>query len=526
MQGYLSLILHAHLPFVRHPDHEKFLEESWFYEAITESYIPLLQMFDGWHADGMKARLTMTLTPTLCAMLRDDLLQTRYARHLENLIQLVENEVLRTRWEAATNRLAEFYQQRLKGIRKYYQACDGDLLGRFRDVQERGQLEIITSAATHALLPLMAKSPGSLRAQIMTGREEYQRCFGREPAGIWLPECAYADGLDAVLAEAGLRWFIVDTHGILNANPKPRYTIFAPIVTPNRVAVFGRESDSARQVWSREQGYPGDARYRDFYRDIGFDLDFDYVKPYLPAPEQRGFTGIKYHRITDRTAYKEIYNREDALQAAREHAGSFLHARIDEMERVAAILDRPPIIVAPFDAELFGHWWYEGPEFLDFFVRKTWFDQKTIGLVTPGDYLRHHPSNQQAVPAASSWGEQGYYRVWLNESNEWIYAHLDVAEQRMRDLANRNPNARGVKKRALTQAARELLLAQSSDWPFILKSGSASDYARQRVSEHVLRFTALHDQIKKAKIDPVYLGRIESEDNIFPELNIGFWRTK
>src|SRR5690349_9549998 len=102
MQGYLSLILHAHLPFVRHPDHEKFLEESWFYEAITESYIPLLQMFDGWHADGMKARLTMTLTPTLCAMLRDDLLQTRYARHLENLIQLVENEVLRTRWEAAT----------------------------------------------------------------------------------------------------------------------------------------------------------------------------------------------------------------------------------------------------------------------------------------------------------------------------------------------------------------------------------------------------------------------------------------
>jgi 1,4-alpha-glucan branching enzyme len=525
MQGYLSLILHAHLPFVRHPEHEKFLEESWLYEAITESYIPLLQILEGWHADGVKSRLALTLTPTLCAMLRDELLQSRYVRHLDQLIHLAEKELLRTHWEPATHRLAEFYHERLNGIREFYRSCEGNLVEKLRESQERGQLEIITSAATHALLPLMANHPGSLRAQILTGRDDYRACFGRDPLGIWLPECAYIEGLETVLAEANLRWFVLDAHGILNASPKPRYTIFAPVLTANGVAAFGRESDSAREVWSRDQGYPGDRRYRDFYRDIGFDLDLDYIKPYLPAPDHRGFTGIKYHRITNRTAHKEIYRRDEALQAADEHAASFLQARIAEIERVASILGRPPIIVAPFDAELFGHWWYEGPEFLNFFVRKAWFDQKVLSLITPGDYLRLHPETQQATPAASSWGEQGYYRVWLNENNEWIYPHLEVAEQRMCELARRNLNPRGLKRRALNQAGRELLLAQASDWPFILKSGAAAEYARQRVTTHLLQFTTLHSQIKQGKIDENSLRQVEATDNIFPEIDIGYWKS-
>src|SRR5258706_7366131 len=356
MQGCLSLILHAHLPYVRHPEHEKFLEESWLYEAITESYIPLLKLLDGWHADGVKARFTLTLTPTLCAMLRDELLRSRYVRHLDGMIQLTEKELLRTRWEPDTHRLAEFYHERLKDIQKYYQTIEGDLLQRFREAQERGQLEIITSAATHALLPLMANQAGSLRAQILTGCDDYRACFGRDPLGIWLPECAYMDGLDALLAEANLRWFIVDAHGILNARPKPRYNIFAPIITEHGVAAFGRESDSARQVWSREKGYPGDSRYRDFYRDIGFDLDLEYVKPYLPAPDHRGFTGIKYHAITNRTAHKAIYRRDDALDAADEHATAFLQARTSQIERVAGLVGPAPTHLAPIDRQLFWDW--------------------------------------------------------------------------------------------------------------------------------------------------------------------------
>jgi len=288
VKGFLSLVLHAHLPFVRHPEHDRFLEENWLFEAITETYIPLLQVFGGWQADSLRPRLALTLTPTLCSMLLDPLLQDRYERHLNELIALAEQEIHRTHWQKSFNELAQFYHDRLIAIRGYYLKHNRDLVAAFRAFQDNGTIEIITCAATHALLPLLAHDPPSLRAQVMVGRDHYQECFGQSPRGIWLPECAYTEGLDRILAEAGVRWFITDTHGILHARPKPRYAMFAPILTPTGVAAFGRDIESAKQVWSRNEGYPGDFRYRDFYRDIGFDLDLDYLRTYLPAPDKRG----------------------------------------------------------------------------------------------------------------------------------------------------------------------------------------------------------------------------------------------
>ena len=523
MPGYLSLILHAHLPFVRHPEHEKFLEENWFFEAITETYVPLLQMLERWRQDAMEPPVTLTLTPTLCSMLLDPLLQDRYLRHLNELIELAEKEIHRTHWEPAYHELALFYNERLKWIREFYLACGGNLIGLFRQFQDQGRLEIMTSAATHALLPLLAHHPPSLRAQILVARDHYRSCFGRDPNGIWLPECAYVEGLESFLKEANLRWFITDTHGVLHARPHPRYAVFAPILTPNGMAVFGRDLDSARQVWSRNEGYPGDPRYRDFYRDIGFDLDWDYVKPHLPAPDKRGFTGIKYYRITGGSGSKQVYDRNAAIRTANEHAGNFLHARIDQIQRVSGILDRPPLVVSPYDAELFGHWWYEGPEFLDYFVRKAYYDQKVFTLITPEEYLQRHPTNQIATPAASSWGEAGYWDVWLNEKNQWIYPHLDIAQERMTELAQRFPQPGRLQARALQQAARELLLAQASDWPFILRAGTSPDYARKRVKEHVLRFTRLYEQLRNSQIDEAWLKEIEWRDNIFPEVKYQYW---
>ena len=210
--------------------------------------------------------------------------------------------------------------------------------------------------------------------------------------------------MEAYLQEANIRWFIVDSHGLLHANPRPRYGVFAPIFTQNGIAVFGRDMESSRQVWSRTEGYPGDARYRDFYRDIGFD----YVKPHLPSPENRGFTGIKYHRITGGNAPKLPYQPAAAAEAVDAHAAHFLKSRVAQIEELSTILDRPPLVISPYDAELFGHWWYEGPEFLDLFVRKAYFDQKAFEIITPEQYLRRHPTNQIATPAASSWGEEGY----------------------------------------------------------------------------------------------------------------------
>ena len=524
MQGYLSIILHAHLPFVRHPEHEKFLEESWLFEAITETYLPLIQIFGNWQRDHLEARITLSLSPTLCSMLLDQLLRDRYARHLDSLLELAEKEIHRTHWDRAYRELAWMYHHRLTLARETWRLHGGNLISAFKKFQDENRLEIITTAASHGLLPLMASHPPSIRAQILTARDHYRSCFGRDPRGIWLPECAYAAGVEEFLQEADIRWFTLDTHGVLHAKPRPRYGTFAPIFTPNGVAAFGRDFDSSRQVWSKHEGYPGDPRYRDFYRDIGFDLDFDYVKPHLPSPENRGFTGIKYFRITGGGGPKEIYRRDEALCAASGHARHFLDERLKQLREVAPLLDRPPVIVAPYDAELFGHWWYEGPEFLDFLTRKVCHEQKAIALITPGEYLHRHPTNQVAAPGASSWGEEGYWRVWLNDSNEWIYPHLQIAQERMTDLARRFPATEGLRARALNQAARELLLAQASDWPFSLLAGTSAEYARRRVKDHLLRFIALHEQLTLTRIDEKWLREIEARDNIFPEINWSYWK--
>jgi len=523
MHGYLSLVLHAHLPFVRHPEHEKFLEENWLFEAITEAYVPLLQLLGRWQHEGLNVRLTLTLTPTLCAMLQDPLLQQRYIRHLEGLIELAEKETHRTRWQAAFHDLALFYLDRFNRTRDFYFACQGGLLGAFRAFQDQGRIEIITSAATHALLPLLAPHPPSVRAQILAARDHYRSCFGRDPRGIWLPECAYVQEVEPALLEANLRWFILDSHGLLHARPRPCFALFAPILTPNGIAVFGRDLDSARQVWSRQAGYPGHPCYRDFYRDAGFDLDFDYVKPHFSAVDKRGFTGIKYHRITGPSPHKEVYDREAALHTADTHAAHFLEARYAQVRPLAQSMGRPPLLVCPYDAELFGHWWYEGPEFLDSFVRRACANPQVLALITPEDYLRRHPANQVAAPAASSWGEGGYWHVWLNEKNQWLYPHLHFAQQRMTQLARRFHHPGPWQARALSQAARELLLAQASDWPFILSTGASPDYARKRATEHLLRFTALYDQLSNAQLDRPWLAQIESRDNLLPDIDYRYW---
>jgi 1,4-alpha-glucan branching enzyme len=524
MQGYLSIVLHAHLPFVRHPEHEKFLEESWLFEAVTETYIPLIQILENWRRDGIDARLTLSLSPTLCAMLQDELLRRRYELHLNSLIGLAEKEIHRTHWDRAFRELAWMYHHKFSLARETWRYYEGNLINAFKQFQDEERVEIITTGATHGLLPLLANHPPSIRAQILTARDHYQNCFGREPSGIWLPECAYVSGVETFLQEANIRWFILDTHGILHAHPRPRYGTFAPIFTPNGIAAFGRDYNSSRQVWSKHEGYPGDARYRDFYRDVGFDLDFDYVKPHLPSPQNRGFTGIKYYKITG-AGEKQIYDRSVALQAASEHATHFLNERVAQIQKLAGLLDRPPIIVAPYDAELFGHWWYEGPEFLDFFARKIFNEQKIISLITPGEYLTRHPTNQVATPSASSWGEEGYLRAWLNEKNEWIYPHLQVAQERMSGLVKKfAKKSTALQKRALKQAARELLLSQASDWPFILRAGTSPDYARRRVKDHLLRFIALHDQLTATSVDEKWLAETEARDNLFPNVDWNYWK--
>ena len=354
--GYLAMVLHAHLPFVRHPEHSHFLEEDWLYEAITETYIPLISIFDEMVRDGVDFRITMTLTPPLVSMLADELLQTRYLRSIDELIELSEKEVERTKLEPHFNYLAKYYLDRFKRTRSVFMDYKGNLVTAFKKFQDLGVLEIVTCTATHGFLPLLQPQAQAVRAQVLVAADHYEKHFGRRPRGIWLAECGYFPGVDKVLREAGIKYFFTDTHGILNASPRPRFGQFAPIVCPESgVATFARDQESSRQVWSKDEGYPGDYNYREFYRDIGFDLPLDYIGEYIQATGDRKNTGIKYYKVTGKTTAlhkKELYDPHWADKKADEHAANFMWCREKQIEHLAGVMGRPPIVVSPSDAEL------------------------------------------------------------------------------------------------------------------------------------------------------------------------------
>jgi 1,4-alpha-glucan branching enzyme len=527
-QGYLALVLHAHLPYVRHPEHPAFLEEDWLYEAITETYIPLIEMLEGLVTDGVPFRLSMSITPPLAGMLADPLLQGRYVRHIEKLIDLAEKETHRTRWMPEFHPLALRYHHNFVEARRLFADVYGrNLLQAFRKFQDLGVLEILTCGATHGFLPLMLRDRNIWRGQILVAAADYARHFGRPPRGIWLPECGYEPPLEDVLAEAGLRYFILDTHGLMFATPRPRYGVYAPIITKSGVAAFGRDLESSKQVWSAHEGYPGDFEYREFYRDVGWDLEYEYVRPYLHGDGQRSNLGIKYYRITGPSNHKEPYNFERANEKTASHASNFMFNREKQVEYLRGLLGRPPVIVAPYDAELFGHWWYEGPPFLNFLLRKIAYDQQALATITLSEYLERFPVNQLSTPATSSWGYKGYAEVWLDGANDWIYRHLHAAGERLVELATAaKGGAYGhdeLRWRALRQAAREFLLAQSSDWAFIMKTGTMVPYAAARTREHITNFTKLYEDIRARSIDEWWLAEIEQKNNIFPEIDPLVW---
>jgi 1,4-alpha-glucan branching enzyme len=524
--GYLSLHLHAHLPFVRHPEHEDFLEEDWLYEAITETYLPLLRVFDRATDEGIPFRISMTMSPPLVAMLRDDLLMQRYARRLDRLCELAEREVHRTRGDPTFQPLAQHYLQEFGELRRLFgERYRRDLVAAFGRLEAAGRLELTTCGATHGFLPLMQPFPEAVRAQVAVAVAHHRRHFGRDPVGIWLPECGYFPGADRFLAEQNLRYFFVDTHGITDASPRPRHGVYAPLYTPTGPAAFGRDPESSMQVWSAEHGYPGDPDYREFYRDIGWDLDLEHVRDHVQVDGQRKNVGIKYFRITGKTAHKQPYDPLRARERAAQHAGNFVFNRERQIEHLASRMGGVrPVVVSPYDAELYGHWWYEGPTFIDFLIRKVAFDQRVFRLATPGDYLRENPEQQVATPPLCSWGAGGYAGVWLDGTNDWIYRHLHKAAERMIALAREVREPTPLERRALDQAARELLLAQSSDWAFIMKTGTMVEYAVRRTKEHLLRFTRLHDQVRAGRIDAGWLAHVEEKDNLFPEIDHAVYR--
>ena len=567
IKGYVSFILHAHLPFIHHPESEDYLEEQWLYEAISETNLPLLTNFTKLEEEKVDFRITMSMTPPLLNMLDNKLLQERYIKYLHTHIELAKKEIERTKDNVKENELAHYYFDRYSNDLYLFQdVYHCNLIEGFKHFQDIGVLEIITCGATHGYFPILYVNEKTVKAQIAVGVQTYEKYFGKKPRGIWLPECGYVPEADKYLKEFGIEYIITESHGILYADPTPIYGTFAPIVSPNGIIAFGRDIESSRQVWSSINGYPGDFNYREFYRDIGYDAPYDYIKPYIASNGARVHTGIKYYRITGKDCPKDYYNLQWAQDSAEKQAGHFFDSRVEQIDRVSSFTTNPPLIVCPYDAELYGHWWYEGPNWLYLLFKKVYYDKCNFKLITPSEYIDKYPLMQISTPCRSSWGANGYSEVWLNPTNDYAHKHLHEAGDRMVELAQKfenldkymisknisssninssknnkeqQPNLNNMKmkssainakiekeidlyRHALNQCARELLLAQSSDWLFIITNGTMVDYAKKRIKDHIGRFTKLYEGLMADKLDKNYvafLKDLEEKDCIFPEID-------
>ena len=559
--GTFCLVLHTHLPFVL--NHGRWPHGAdWLNEAAIESYIPLLEAAQRLVKEGISPRWTVGLSPVLAEQLAAPGFQRELQFFLEERFRACrENrkEFLHHRLDSL-GRLTEFWEERLTRVQDFLQRLGGDLLGAFRRLEREGHLELLTCAATHGYLPLLGRDE-SLRLQLRTAVETHRRHFGREPRGIWLPECAYRPrtewvapvgparthpprgraGIEEFLAEVGLEYFITDTHMVTGGRPlaiyrsqflPPREQPILPSLpmasgprgpySPYEVGsakghgsaiAFVRDPRTTLQVWSRDFGYPGDPWYLEFH------------KKHWPG-------GLRYWRVSEHRGdlgAKQIYDPKLAAGRVGEHAAHFLGLVKQTLSGAEAALEAPALVCAPYDAELFGHWWYEGPAWLEEVGRL--MARFLVRPRTLGESLALHPPQESVSLQEGSWGDGGDHRVWLNPDTEWIWERIYDAETSFFDLTATLPRegSHPLLPRLVAQAGRELLLLQASDWPFLITTQSARDYAERRVTAHAGALKQLLDLIRKVTArgqlsneDDLILREIEETDHLFPNLTLAW----
>jgi len=536
-------------------------------EATAETYIPLLKVMTRLQEEGHPSKVTLGITPILAEQLSSESFREEFIYYVKNKIEAAKvDEIYFTRWNQPTMaRLArmwfDFYGETLTTFQEVYHE---DLIGQFKALQDAGSIEIITSAATHGYLPLIGYD-ACINAQIALGVSSYHRHFGRKPRGIWLPECAYRPryrwaypvghvgeekerkGVEEFLYEHGLEYFIVDSHlleggkalgvyldrfDILRQlwaqSEKERLTMVNEKRSPHRtylvtssstgekaVAILTRDPQTSLQVWSGEHGYPGDAHYLDFH------------KKHFPG-------GHRYWRVTSPKSdlgEKKEYDPDAVEERLKENAGHFKdlvkHLLLEHFSETG----RPGIVTAPFDTELFGHWWFEGTSWLYSVLKLIDLDPE-IELVTGGEAIdRLQPIQLISLPEGS-WGEGGFHWIWLNDWTKWTWGRVYEAEEKMIELVREYGETRDPDlQRILKQLARELLLLESSDWQFLISTFSARDYAELRFTEHYHDFTELAEMARKqAKGETLHQGEwaffedCEKKDTPFPDLNLNWWK--
>ena len=514
--GNLAFILHAHLPYVR-KNEKNSLEEDWYFQAVLECYLPLIRVLEeSIKSEPENSKLTISLSPTLITLFQSSELQEKFPEWINTRIKLL-NELPEEQRNDSKFLLKNMSDQLI-----YWEKYSGNLIIRFKYLLETGCVDIITCAATHGYLPILRENPETVLGQIKTAIRHHHSTFDVKPLGIWLPECAYYENLDKILIECGIRYAVLDGHGILNSKPRPRYGVYAPICSKNGIAFFGRDSQSTLPVWSAKEGFPGDPSYREYHKDIGWELPLNKLKEHGISSIRP--LGLKFYRITDNAislGEKDFYKENLAEKKAEEHAEIYLSRRSEQLKKLNLDYKFNPILIAPFDAELFGHWWYEGPIFLKNIFKNS--KKHLIKLTHLREILSFSPQIQVCEPSPSSWGHGGFHNYWLNDTNAWIVPEITKAGSTFVEVNSKNIQTE-LSKRILMQAARELLLAESSDWSFILRAGTTTDLAKERIERHLSRFWKLIRSLNENEsIDFTFLKSIEKEDKIFPNINLSDW---
>ncbi|MFW9827026.1 MAG: glycoside hydrolase family 57 protein [Candidatus Thorarchaeota archaeon] len=524
--GYFGLVLHGHIPWCKKSGTWPAGEE-WLMEAMNETYIPMLNTLRELKEKKIKTAITINITPILAEQLADDYMKQRFTEYMENLILRAKKDIQRFENNQILKELAQFHLDNLNHtLDTYYHNYYRDILGTFKWLQDENLIELITCAATHGFLPLFEVDSG-IFSQIQVAVDTYKKFFQKEPNGIWLPECAYRpkefkngklrESIDYWLNNSGIKYFFVDSHGILDAeilekkNKIGLNTNFGYSLETG-VCVFGRNKKTSRQVWDSEIGYPGNEYYREFHKK-------DHE------------SGFHYWRITNKNlpkANKQLYDLKKAKEIIDLHSNHFALLISEELKQFTNKYQKKGIIISPYDFELFGHWWMEGISWLKQVIEFLYYN-KDIEMITISDYISEYKECFSLIKMSeSSWGEGGHFQVWKNTEHGWIWPYINGSIREFENILNKSLDLNIWEERILKQIARELLLMEGSDWPFLLYTKQAKEYANQRFHQHHQRFNKLIWAAKnfhiKNRLTEDDLREIESIDSCFPKININYFK--
>jgi len=522
----ISFVLEAHLPFVKEYSKEDDLsqagEEGRFFEMISETLIPLLDVLNRLENDHVHFRLGLAITPILYHMLGDEHLQRKYLFYVDKQIEFGRQELERTAGNTELNRLAQFYYNEIVDRRiAFTERYEKNLLKAFDFFRRKGKVEILASCATHAFLPFISHNHESMQAQIETPIANYRRRLG-SPQGFWLPALGWTSALEPYLKAYNYTYTIVDSHGLLFGSPAPEKGCFYPVRTPEGTYILARDLYAVREM----EKIADDKVYRNNNRDVGYELPSDVVGAFLSAEGERRRTGYKYWARSGNDQ-GSVYNQNAAADRITDYSRTFLESTITRLEEASKHMNEIPVSLFTQSCDFFGRYWHEGMQFIEKLFRMA-AGYRNVKFVCPSEYIfkQDLSSIQVTEPVFSSGGENGYAEKWLGVSNDWIYRHLYRAMERMTELAERFPDDTGLKERALNQAAREILLAQNSDWPALLSGQDSTEFARNQAENALRNFTTIYEALGSNYISTEWLTTLERKHNIFPAINYRVFRRK